>query len=389
VIRLELYKNNYERFPLSFISYLEENTDIWFVTENWNAIFKMSKESYMIEYCGFFEKYIGRAVNGYREMVRWKRKVLAVPITTDCDLCIMEGMEKKYLPFPQIGGGYVVQRTVLIGQYAFIITNDDKYTVLRLDMENNTIDVWISLKECSSSKKISKWMIGDIWQDKDKICCIVRDSNLIVKISVCDKKLECYELEERLSSECRKVEDSIWAVMEDRKGIAQIRGDRVINVIDLNEYVHDYSFYGFVLNDTVLWLFPVNNEDIIKIDLLKKERKLLNYPNTFGWINDARYQRGCRFYCCKEDEKDIILYPRSGNGILLIDKSTDEMKHIPLTVNMREIINKQVNQVGADSILTWENDLKGFINITLERKSSDEKKTGTYSIGENIFNICN
>lgn len=372
MVKLRIQKNNYENFELSFMSYLEDNSDMWFITENWNAIFKMNKDSYKVKYCGFFEKYIGRAQNGYREMVRWGEKTLAVPVTTECDLCVIEGEKKKYYPFPHIGEMYVVHRTILVGKYAFIITTNEKNAVLRFDMEKDIIDIWINLRQCDMNEKIEKWLVGGIWQEENTICCIIRNSNLIVRVSTSEKKIDYYELKEKLSSECIKMENAIWAVTKDRKRIVQIKDDNVIGEIDLTEYVQDYSFWGFVLNKGMLWLFPNNSEYIIKIDLQKKERILLEYPNTFGWIDDFRYRRGCRFYCYSDYEKKIILYPRSGNGILIIDKNTDKMEHIPLTVNMRDIIDKQIEQIGAENITTWESDLKGYIDIITDRKTSSK-----------------
>lgn len=378
---------NYEHFPLTFISRFEEDTDIWFVTENWNAVFKMNKESYEAQYCGFFEKYIGRAESGYREIFRWNGKMLVVPVKTDFDLCIIKDEKKKYISFPQAEIGYVIHRTMTFGRYAFIFTTNEKNAVLRFDMEEETIDTWIDLRQYNIYGKIEKWLLGGVWQEKDWIYCIVRNENLLVKVSVCERKLEYFTIEEKLSSECYKTANSVWAVTEDRKRIIQMNDDKVTDIIDFAEYVPDYSFWGFVLNDGMLWLFPDKTEDIIKIDLQNKERTVLKYPSTFGWINDARYQRGCRFYCYDEDEKKIVLYPRCGNGVLVIDKNTDEMQHIPLVVNMRAIIDEQINQVGADNIFTWENDLKGYINLIVE-KQSFSKVEQTHSVGEYIFRAC-
>ena len=233
---------------------------------------------------------------------------------------------------------------------------------------------------------------GSIWSP-------VVGTNYIVEIKSDTFKLVIHRRREDIQYKWPFVESEgiYWAlVSKEKKDNCIVTGSLLCDsndiIIDLSSYVNGHIIKDLRIIENVVWLFPGDDGNIIKIDFLNETYKELQYPDNFRWIPDRRYESGIRFTCIEDAKNKWILYPRTGNGILLIDKDTDIIDYIPLEAKMNEIMKLQAQEVRMEKVFKMEDglyfllELMNRTNECYSGKVIDEKNINGYKIFRELMN---
>jgi hypothetical protein len=86
-----------------------------------------------------------------------------------------------------------------------------------------------------------------------------------------------------------------------------------------------------------LVLLPNGDINISYVELSSSKISYIDLPREFKWIEDYRYKRGNRFGCFECVGDNLVLYPRTGNGIIFINTKTMEVEFKELKINMYNI----------------------------------------------------
>lgn len=346
-------------YHLSFMNIVSEGTKSWFINENWNAIFRIDKQDCSVAYIDFPKCHFGGG-NQYKWVAKWREKFICISNLSTIPLYIIDDTKRHMLvnlPKVEKSDGYVIKNVIQIGQCLYLFADYNKVALLKFNMETGEFIKWLKWDNGILEKGELSLQWGNIGDYKSSLWSPIIGTNCIAEID-CEtfeiimhrnkkdlkykwafgiKGKVCYSLVEYNGCDCIVLED-----LSDRNTQSKI--------IELSSYTVGRKITNLRMDNDTIWLFPGDDGNIIKCNLYTGVYTELQYPEEFDWVRDRRYKVGIRFTCIEESEGFWILYPRTGNGILVVDKERDIVKRYPLTVNMKNIIINQACTVDTENL---------------------------------------
>nr|WP_300839490.1 hypothetical protein [uncultured Acetatifactor sp.] len=376
------------------MSIVTDGDKSWFINESWNAIFHMDRTTFIPEFADFPKLFYGEG-DSYKWLVKWKQKFIYISNRSDMPLYLIAGDgEHSVTPLPvQTGKNSNIICSILQKEnILYLFANCKDFSVLEFDMEKNDFGRCLKWDDCDMTGQTLQWgntacYNGSIWSP-------IAGTNCIAEVKCDIFKYVIHRRKEEIQYQWPFIESggNYWSLAADEKESSCIITGSLLSdgndeIISLPANIRKRNIKDFRIDKNMIWLFPGDDGNIIKIDISGEICRELSYPDGFGWIRDRRYESGIRFTCIENMESKWILYPRTGNGILLIDKYTDIIEYMPLETNMDEIMKLQAQSVVMENVFTLKDGLYFLLEFVYRKgeKGSEDLMPHKNKIGYNIF----
>ncbi|MCI9142589.1 MAG: hypothetical protein HFH87_08205 [Lachnospiraceae bacterium] len=385
-----------KRSGLSFMSIVTEGDKSWFINESWNALFQMDRKNFIPEFVDFPKLFYGEGDN-YKWLVKWKQKFIYISNRSDTPLYLIDGEGEHAvtsLPAQVIKNSNIICNILQKENILYLFSNCKDFSVLEFDMEKNGFGRWLQWDDCDLTGEGQSFQWGNVACYGGSIWSPIAGTNCIVELKCDIFKYVIHQRKEDIQYKWPFIENggNYWSLAAYEKEsnciiTGTLLSDSNDKIISLPANIRKRIIKDFRIDKNVIWLFPGDDGNIIKIDISGEICRELSYPDGFRWIRDRRYESGIRFTCIDNAGSKWILYPRTGNGILLIDKYTDVIEYMPLEVDMAEIMKLQAQNVVMENVFTLKDGLYFLLEcINRKKEFVDWEVFGKKNdIGHKIF----
>lgn len=384
---------NYDN--LSFMNIVEEDDKNWFINECSNALFQMDKNDFRLTYIDF-PKFAWGSGKQYKWLVKWEEKFICISNFSDMPLYIIDGKDNHFLyflPKQLCETECIIRQIIQNKQYVYLFINNVNISIIKFDLKTYKVAAQLSWNDEIVKKINIPFQIGNITLFNNSLWTSIINTNYIIEIDCNRFKIILHEGKKGIK---HKWAFTIWNhysyVLSDTEMDDYIIIYNLLcmkeepKIIKLSNYINKGNFSDIRAEKNIVWFFPKDNENILKIDIFKGECIELQYPSEFFWIKDKRYLSGVRFTCIENRKEKLILYPRTGNGILCISKNKNIIEYHPLVVNMEDIREIQIKQIEKKDITLLKDDISFLIKLVSIGNLHNDKFINKKIIGLNIYN---
>lgn len=381
-----------EEYSLSCLNVGHRGDDVCFVNERWNAIFSMDKKNFKVKYEDFPRKYFG---NGrcYTRVAVWKDKLLLIPMMYPIPLYFIENGEHRLVSLPKSIKSTVLgfRSMIQILHHVYLFVKDSSLICLDIDMKTESISLVDGWEKVCSSRRGESYDVGMLAFSSGYIWSIVRGTSYIVAMDILSLSVKLYDMGENVTFDyCIQVKNGYgYAFANNSSCIVSflIANPYRWKEINLKRYIGNRKYESFIIDDNVVYLFPFGGQDLIMIDLLSNNVITIDYPAGFSWLEDERFKRGNRFYCIEEMNNEIYLYPRTGNGIIVIDKANNRTRLYKMEADIENIKRRQAKEVDVCRVDGTIDDISFFVEMLIHNRLKKSSVTGDYiTCGSQIYN---
>lgn len=221
---------------------------------------------------------------------------------------------------------FCVKNAVRVGDKIILFPGNIERTVWEYDISKETFKSIGSVSKIfntyiSEGVIVSQQVIGD------EICFIIKDTTKIGWFNVISKVGEIKEY--KLSSNIAKilcVSNNLnrFLVMTEDNSIYEIENDNVVRInikLARNDEMIRSAHYG----ENKIFVTSNKYENIYLYDLEHEMTAIIKYPTEFSHVYAMRNFEGAFVGTLESDEK-IFLLPFSANGMVVIDKKTNQLE---------------------------------------------------------------
>lgn len=378
---------------LSFMNIFVENDKGWFVNERWNMLFEIDKNTLELKYLDFPRLFLGNG-SAYRWVAKWNEKFILIPIFADMPLYIIHNRTNHMiltLPGAKCSGEYLVRQILQKENYLYIFTNNIYFSILKFDLRTDEfvkIFNWKNDVKEDISFQLGKVVFYDnsIWSSVVNTSYIVSINCDTFEMTMFEKKTEvrnkwAFEIKNNHSYNFATTkENKLCIIINDLCNIKEQK------IIELSKFVGNREFNNFCIEKNMIWLLPNDDGNILKIDYFSGKCIELLYPSPFSWIKDQRYRSKLRFTAIEEIDDTFVLYPRTGNGILKVNKKYDTIQYYPLIVEMNGIWKVQAQYIEMKNVSVLNDNLPFVLEILNAKNKYYRINVDGRMNGLNIYN---
>lgn len=379
---------------LSLMNIVTDNSKSWFMNECWNIVFQMNRKNFEVKFLDFPKLFFGEGKN-YKWIAKWNEKFIYISNLSSIPLYIADTTQNHYivmLPKQEDNDNYVVCEILQQDRFLYLFTNSKVFSVIEFNLETNEFVRKFSWENNDVYEKNQQFRWGNIGYYSGSIWSPMVGTNYIIEIKCDTFKSVIHQSTVGIQYKWAFIVNggTYWALaVQGEKYDCMVTGDLLSNsndkIISLSPYIKGRIITNLCVIKNTIWLLPGDDGNIIKIDLLQGSYKELQYPDAFRWIQGRRYKMGIRFTCIENRETSWILYPRTGNGILVVNKINDTITFYPLVMKMDKIYKKQIQDIKMENISKVSDNIDFFmilIKIDIRNCAND---TSENLIGYNIY----
>lgn len=315
---------------LSFYDAYIENNEMWVSNLAFNGLFKVNLDTYEVNYVGSFKGEDVWQENLHRRVIRYKDVLFFIPYSGK-GICTYNLITKEmgFIPIDSENNIIRVADAILDGNFLWMFPGIAGQPLLILNMD--TLEV-VKKPEWNEKAMACMHENADLVFDISNVCRVGRkiwlapcDISKILEFNMDTNNFQVHTIDDNYIMKSISYDgNNFWLTFANSKDVLSwepvSKNIMVYREGSVTEKAN-CPYMNVIFNNDDVLVLPSSEEYIMKAD--KKTGSLIpinSYPQGFKRIRNYTLFKGYT----KKDGK-ILLYPRSGNQMLVMDCNTYEM----------------------------------------------------------------